>query len=204
VASHIAVLDGLELPAHLGGHPVLDFCNTLAGWDVDDPRDYLASYDHLAVWTGFSGLLDAGRVAELRRQAARPDSGASRALDDARALRARLYDVLSRDAVPPDVAGVADDVASAAARMRLCRAEGAIRWEVDRESGLAAPLHAVAWAAADLLTSTASSCVRACPGHACGWLFLDLRGRRRWCTMATCGNRAKVKRFAERHRGVGD
>ncbi|TAL94280.1 MAG: hypothetical protein EPN73_18145 [Paraburkholderia sp.] len=31
---------------------------------------------------------------------------------------------------------------------------------------------------------------------ACSWLFLDLsRSRsRRWCSMATCGNRAKAQR----------
>ncbi|HEX2214814.1 MAG TPA: CGNR zinc finger domain-containing protein, partial [Mycobacterium sp.] len=34
----------------------------------------------------------------------------------------------------------------------------------------------------------------------CGWLFLDSSrgGRRRWCSMSTCGNREK----ASRHRGV--
>jgi predicted RNA-binding Zn ribbon-like protein len=38
--------------------------------------------------------------------------------------------------------------------------------------------------------------VRTCPS--CGWLFLDARGRRRWCSMATCGNRAKVRAHAAR------
>ncbi|MGW5195753.1 CGNR zinc finger domain-containing protein, partial [Kribbella sp. NPDC004138] len=38
--------------------------------------------------------------------------------------------------------------------------------------------------------------VRTCPS--CGWLFLDPRGRRRWCSMATCGNRAKVRAHAAR------
>jgi predicted RNA-binding Zn ribbon-like protein len=30
------------------------------------------------------------------------------------------------------------------------------------------------------------------PGVDCGSLFLDPRGRRRWCDMAACGNRATV------------
>ena len=38
--------------------------------------------------------------------------------------------------------------------------------------------------------------IKLCPGHDCGWLFLDetKNGRRRWCTMETCGNRAKANR----------
>ncbi|MGE5829869.1 MAG: CGNR zinc finger domain-containing protein [Micromonosporaceae bacterium] len=39
----------------------------------------------------------------------------------------------------------------------------------------------------------------ACPGEICGWLFADPRGRRRWCSMAWCGNRAKARRYARRH-----
>ncbi|HET7305552.1 MAG TPA: CGNR zinc finger domain-containing protein [Segeticoccus sp.] len=40
----------------------------------------------------------------------------------------------------------------------------------------------------------------ACPGDDCGWLFLNPGGRRRWCSMSPCGNRAKVAAHARRHR----
>lgn len=39
-----------------------------------------------------------------------------------------------------------------------------------------------------------------CPGRDCGWIFLDLSGRRRWCSMATCGSREKMRRMYERKR----
>ena len=55
-------------------------------------------------------------------------------------------------------------------------------------------------AAEDLLADPDRPTVRACPGEDCGWLFLDTRGRRRWCDMASCGNRAKVRAHAQRHR----
>ena len=42
--------------------------------------------------------------------------------------------------------------------------------------------------------------VRACPGEDCGWLFYDATGRRRWCSMASCGTRHKVRRFRARQR----
>jgi hypothetical protein len=45
--------------------------------------------------------------------------------------------------------------------------------------------------------------IRRCPAEDCAWVFWDssARGTRRWCTMSVCGNRAKVRAFAERSRG---
>ena len=55
-------------------------------------------------------------------------------------------------------------------------------------------------AAAELLTSPQRLKIRACAAEDCGWLFLDTSrsGRRRWCTMESCGNRAKARRFHAR------
>ena len=38
--------------------------------------------------------------------------------------------------------------------------------------------------------------LKCCPGDECGWLFVDETGnaRRRWCSMAACGNRTKARR----------
>lgn len=45
--------------------------------------------------------------------------------------------------------------------------------------------------------------VKACRGTDCGWVFIDAsRNRsRRWCEMASCGNRAKTAAFRARHEG---
>jgi predicted RNA-binding Zn ribbon-like protein len=42
--------------------------------------------------------------------------------------------------------------------------------------------------------------LRACANDGCRWLFVDRSpaGRRRWCDMRTCGNRAKVARHRAR------
>lgn len=40
--------------------------------------------------------------------------------------------------------------------------------------------------------------VSRCPGRGCGWLFLDTSGRRRWCSMSTCGSRDKMRRLHQR------
>jgi predicted RNA-binding Zn ribbon-like protein len=43
---------------------------------------------------------------------------------------------------------------------------------------------------------------RICANDGCRWVFEDSSraGRRRWCDMASCGNRAKVRRYRDRRR----
>ena len=199
LAAHKVVVEGLALPARLSGHPALDFCNTRAGWDGRGGRDYLEDYDHLAVFASYVGALEEDRVAALRRESRRRERAAALALGRARRLRASLYDVLRHGTSAPSWDAVTREVAAAAGARRLCRAGDEARWEIAPPSSLAAPVLALAWSAGELLTSPEVGSVRACPGVGCGWLFVDRRGRRRWCTMSTCGNRAKARRFAARH-----
>ena len=44
--------------------------------------------------------------------------------------------------------------------------------------------------------------VRRCANPECGWLFLDdsRAGKRRWCSMSACGNRAKARRHYHKSR----
>ena len=46
---------------------------------------------------------------------------------------------------------------------------------------------------------------RICANDGCRWVFEDTSrgGRRRWCDMASCGNRAKVRRFRSKRRAAG-
>jgi predicted RNA-binding Zn ribbon-like protein len=194
-------VDGLAVPVQVSGHPGLELCNTLAGWNEPPIKDYLLSYDHLAVWAGQTGLLASADVAKLRALAGRRPRQAAAVLRHAHELRGRAYTVLlgrGQDAV---FDRFADDVSAAAANFRLVR-DDAVRREITSDAGLDAPIFAAAWVASELLISPAARQVRACPGSGCGWLFLDRTGRRRWCTMSTCGNRAKARRFTARHRST--
>ena len=59
----------------------------------------------------------------------------------------------------------------------------------------------VAWEAIGLLTGEKMKRLKECPApDGCGWLFLDLSKNRsrQWCSMKTCGNNAKVKRFRKK------
>jgi predicted RNA-binding Zn ribbon-like protein len=65
-------------------------------------------------------------------------------------------------------------------------------------------LFRIALSAERLLTQGRLDRLHACGGADCEWLFLDLskNGSRRWCSMATCGNSAKVKKFRTRKTGA--
>ena len=77
------------------------------------------------------------------------------------------------------------------------------RWKlqfVARETGLDWLLAAVARSAAEIVLEGETAKVRVCANPACGLLFCDKSRthKRRWCSMAICGNRNKVASFARR------
>lgn len=195
------VVSGLVLPVFVGGHPGLDFSNTRAGWGALAPKEYLLSYDHLAVWSREAGVLRPSQVAALRRTAMADPAAAQEVLADALALREAAYAVLLGSRSASDFAVVAAQARAARGAATLRRSTpGAVplaRWTLPGD-GVDAPLLGVAAQLADLLSSPLSGVVAACPGVGCGWLFADPRRRRRWCDMAVCGNRAKARRHAER------
>lgn len=206
--AHWIEVDGVRLPKPLGGHPALDFCNTWAGWDDVRPgegpggrREWLPTYDVLLAWSRSAGLVEDGQAGRAAAAAARRGRGAA-VLADAHTLRTAVHDTV----LDPRASGLAT-VAEAARRAARWsdlatvddRNEAPVGWRFTPEVGAELPLLAIARAAAGLLTSPAVRSVKACPGHDCGWLFLDTRGRRRWCSMAACGNRAKVAAHARRH-----
>jgi predicted RNA-binding Zn ribbon-like protein len=205
MAPYYEIVEGVRLPARLGGHPALDFCNTWAGWNGGAGVDYLEEYDHLVLWAGFVGLLEPERVASLRVNGGRREKQAAAVLERALRLRTDLYGLVSDrgSATAGPTAAIAEELRAARASLELGRAETKFEWRLAPSCDLEAPVLAAAWSAASLLTSSDLPYVRACPGNGCGWVFLDKRGRRRWCSMAACGNREKVRRFSARRREEG-
>ena len=197
------IVDGLVLPVSITEEPALGFCNTLAGWSEDAPHEYLATYAHLAVWAREVGLLDAGGTMHVLELAEAHPRAARSALDRARALRDALYVSCTAPAAAGAWQSVAAEARAAASHALLTHGEPpGRRWSVAAATGLARPVLELAREAAELLATTDLRHVRACPGIDCGWLFLDRSGRRRWCTMEVCGNRAKARRHADRARSA--
>jgi predicted RNA-binding Zn ribbon-like protein len=195
------LVDGLRLPAEVAGEPVLDFCNTRAGWGTAEPREYLTSFSHLTVWAREGGLVDAAVARRLQRRAAKTPAEAGGVLERALALRSAVYAACTDPAARGAWDAVADEARMAAGVAVLApEAPPGERWLIPEHAGLALPVLELARSAGAFLASTDLGTVGRCPGHDCGWLFVDPRGRRRWCVMAVCGNREKARRHAQKAR----
>jgi predicted RNA-binding Zn ribbon-like protein len=80
------------------------------------------------------------------------------------------------------------------------------RWRLEfigRESGLEWLLAAIARSAAELIVEGQNAPLKRCANSGCRLFFYDdsRTGRRRWCSMAVCGNRHKVAAFLKRKGG---
>jgi len=80
------------------------------------------------------------------------------------------------------------------------------RWRLEfigRESGLEWLLAAVARSAAELIVEGQNAPLKRCANAGCRLFFYDdsRTRRRRWCSMAVCGNRHKVAAFLKRKGG---
>jgi len=77
-------------------------------------------------------------------------------------------------------------------------------WKIEfvaREGGLDWLLAAVARSGAEIIAEGPRARLRLCANPQCGLFFYDdsRTRRRRWCSMAVCGNRSKVAAFARKH-----
>jgi predicted RNA-binding Zn ribbon-like protein len=77
------------------------------------------------------------------------------------------------------------------------RENGRVGWRLalhSRTQGLEWLLTAIARSGAELIAEGSAAPIRKCANPACGLFFYDdsRTGKRRWCSMAVCGNRAKV------------
>ena len=195
-------IDGVRLPRRVAGDVVLDFANTFAGWD--DPRrlgrEWLTDYHLFLRWSTHAEVLDNETAERLGRSARRSTSRARDALDDAVTLRRAVHTVALDPASPSGLRTISEWAREAARHGAVVATDSGPRWRLARGAGLGTPGLLLARAAEELLTGPDLRHVKACPGVGCGWLFLDRSGRRRWCSMADCGNRAKVAAHARRQR----
>jgi predicted RNA-binding Zn ribbon-like protein len=190
----------------------LDFVNTDDTRRPDGTRrpDVLLDFDVFVDWLQAADVFDAERAAGLRRRAMQQPAGAAAALVDARRVRAALRALAERGAGAPAVrADVVAEINRVLGRSTVTRRveerpDGtyarAFATIGDAFAGLTVP---VVDSAADALVRGELPRVRRCSDPRCPRVFLDTtkNGRRRWCDMATCGNRAKAARHRKRAGG---
>jgi predicted RNA-binding Zn ribbon-like protein len=184
-----------------GGHPALDFVNTLDERSFDPPIENLGTYHDLVRFAGLAKLIEPSLAAALRKRAG---PSCSRIVKRARELREHLHDVLAamhaRRSVPQDdLDAIAAAIRSAhAARVLVASPSPSLashRWS--RSDAADIPLHACALAIESLLVDVDRRRVRKCGASDCDVYFVDTsKGhRRRWCSMTNCGNREKQRRW---------
>jgi predicted RNA-binding Zn ribbon-like protein len=167
---------------------VQDLVNTI---DLEADGDELDTPRALTAWVRGRGI-DPGRDF---------DAGG---LADVLGLREALRDVCSAHAgteVPPGTMAALERLLAAAPVRLAVDAEGGA--SVVPVSGLTGAAALTAGVAAAIAGATADGTwprLKACASDTCRWVYYDRSpaGRSRWCTMAVCGSRAKMRAYRSR------
>ena len=188
----------------IGGHPALDFLNTVKYRGEADPQDKLSSLTDVIEWGRIAGLLSEVEAKKVARQTKKS------------ADTARVYSEICSFREQVRILFEATRLKSARYVQALSQVEAAISAlrpvaTINRESGVLTrrivvstvdDLKALIIASvAEVLTERASLRIKICGGTHCDWLFIDRTkaGRRQWCDTRTCGNIARVRRFRTKH-----
>jgi predicted RNA-binding Zn ribbon-like protein len=193
----------LERLPLLGGRLCLDFANSVDPRYGPDRIEYVPDYAALVEWAVRTGALPAEGREPLLAAAAADPARADGVHRRAHALREDLYALLRpARAVDDRLLQSFNRELRRACRHAIVETHGSgfrAGWQGADE--LDAMLWPVVRSAAELmLDDRALARVHECDGHNCGWLFLDTSkaGRRRWCSMESCGTRAKAQRYRRR------
>ena len=182
----------------------LDFVNSESGLHR---LDALRDFETMTRWMEAAEVLDNERIGHLRRRAIQQPAGASAALLDARRVRSALRALAERGAMTPSAReeGVAEinrvlGRSAGTRRVELRRDGTCVRTFIPVGDAFAGLVMAIVESAADALVFGELTRVRRCASAKCARVFYDSskNGRRRWCDMMTCGNRAKAQRFRDK------
>jgi len=190
----------------VGNHVCLDFINTELVAN-ERPVDLLGTFSDLVTWLGQVNLLTEEEVKKIDRQWGGQAKGAQ-TLEQARALRGTLREMVERIASGKPVPQAAIEAINDGLRYRIGRPE-LIRRKGKFERGFQAEfqdanqlLGLLAEAASDLLCTGDLWLIKKCQNPACVLFFYDTTKNhaRHWCSMNLCGNRSKVAAHYRRHR----
>ncbi|ACZ76265.1 protein of unknown function DUF1470 [Dickeya parazeae Ech586] len=179
-------------PLFLADNLALDFINSEYGIG-DERHDCFEDDCSVLGWLETAGLVPKGTEVPPGL------------LAEARQLRdaARAVVHAAMKSVAADLTVVNRMLEEGCPETRLRWDEETQRYRIDVRSGTHNPA-SLLWPVADalvkLVTDDKFEYVRQCEAHNCILLFHDLSKshRRRWCSMATCGNRMKVAAFRNR------
>lgn len=189
------------------GNLVLDFANTAEFHASDQPDEKLNSYADLVSWAETAGIIShrAGRA--LLSTSKENPKIAGKSLQNALELREIIYRIFSALAggKPPDQRDLVEFnnfLSRSLKHARILEDEETYTWGWDNMGdSLESLLWPLARETANLLTSPDIKRVGECADdRGCGYLYIDTSRNhsRRWCSMESCGNRAKAQRHYQK------
>jgi len=194
VTSSSTLVPPWEAGHFVGGHVVLDLANTVFQRTAPiADNELLKSVRDVTSWCQSAGLISAADARKLNGRAGDE-------LVDA-VLRVRdqvwaAFDAISVGAAPPAkaIGALMKQAARGMSAEVISFADARMAKLAGRFGDPDAVPSALALLAVQALVTLPSDRVRSCAR--CGWLFVDgsKGGRRRWCSMSTCGNREKANR----------
>lgn len=191
------------------GELCLDFANTVDWHASQHPHDRLNDFYDLIAWGEAAGVISSERADQLQKLAEQDQEKAGTAFDRSVQLREAIFRIFSNWAKEKRVSSddleiLNEDLREAMSQMQLTIFPQGFQWEwVEVENTFDQVSWAVARSAGELMTSDRLVRVSECADdRGCGYLFIDTSRNhsRRWCSMDTCGNRAKASRNYQRIR----
>ena len=184
-------------------HPSIEdtvaFLNTIE-LESDALVDHLETFDDAARWLAEHRVVH-GSGSDLRKATSDPAA----ALGRLRSVRAALREVAHAvaDRRPADPAALAEVNRAIQGRERVelvPEPDGVSIGHSHVGDPLDDALARLADPIVEEIQSGREDRLRICDNETCRWIFYDesRAGRRRWCDMASCGNRAKARRHRER------
>jgi predicted RNA-binding Zn ribbon-like protein len=181
----------------------LDFVDTLE-YEQGAPVDHIERPADAVAWLQEHGLLHPGPDPRLAA-VSKPGADADRAVEKIRLVRSALREVLDAtyEKRTPDPAAVETVNDQMRAQQRLVLVANPDGCSLDhRHEGdpLDDALARISDRIARAVSGEDADRIKVCANDTCRWVFYDSSrtGRRRWCDMATCGNRAKAARHRAR------
>ena len=158
--------------------------------DLQDGPEEFNDPNTLATWLVAKGLMEPGHPAE------------SADLKHAVAVREAIRGIIAANSgasiYPVDVATLNEAAAASRLRARF-GSDGKARLEPE-VGGVVGAMGRIVAAVYAAMTQEDWTRLKLCDSQSCRWVFYDQSRNHssRWCTMASCGNRQKAKRFRQR------
>ena len=197
-----------------GGTLALDLLNTWR-FNADQPLDLLQGPEDLVIWLAAAGLPDGAYCAELSSSPPNRRILLDEALWLRRDILLIVQSLVAGELPPPYTVDALNRILTeSGTSFRLDsltippegdqeeRMEGQLVLNVHEHiSSVLGVLQPIALSTARIVTEANPTRIRQCASSNCMYWFLDTSksGRRRWCSMSRCGNRAKVaKHYRQR------